>query len=585
MMVTSENVESLLAIDIGSVNTRVFLFDVAGGSFRFLASGIAPTTAGSAFDNNLSLGISQAINRLGEITGRVLRNQDSQVIVPTQPDGSGVDALVTTISAGTAIQIVILGLLPDISLESAQRLASSSYTRVIECIGLTDRRNLELQIEAIIRAQPEIILVAGGTEGGASRSVMKLMDLINFACNLGGSNNQPQVLYAGNQALNEKIRTLIEPLTTTWIAPNIRPSISLEDLNPAQEVLGEAIVKLRTNQFLGLGNLSADGIKNIQLNANAFGRIVKFLSQAYDNTKGVLGVDLGGSITTVAGAREGKLSLYVANSLGIGEGMVGIESKASIDEIVGWLPLPISAEYVRDYIYNKPFHPASIPATVDDLAIEQAVARKLIREAMRLANLHYPTLSYNSTSGLKAPFEPILAGGAILTQAPTYGQALLMLLDGLQPRGITTFVLDQNNMAAVLGAAASINSIMPVQILESGAFLDLGTVITPISQAKVGTPILKIRLINQDESENVYEIKQGTLSILPIPSGQKARLYLEPMHNTDIGMKRPGAGGKLNVVGGALGVVVDARGRPLMLPNDPTRRQELIKKWLWTLGG
>jgi hypothetical protein len=34
-----------------------------------------------------------------------------------------------------------------------------------------------------------------------------------------------------------------------------------------------------------------------------------------------------------------------------------------------------------------------------------------------------------------------------------------------------------------------------------------------------------------------------------------------------------------------LGLVIDARGRPLHLPSEPARRHEIIKKWLWTLGG
>jgi hypothetical protein len=584
-MTSLANVESLLAIDIGSVNTRAFLFDIADGTYRFLASGIAPTTAGIAFDNNLGTGISQAINRLGEITGRVITSPDGRVIIPSQPDGSGIDALVTTLSVGPAVQMVVVGLLTDISLDSVQRLASTSYTRIVETIGLTDRRSIEMQIEAIIQSQPEIILVAGGTEGGANRSVMKLMDLISFTCQLLPSTERPQVVYAGNQALSEKVKTLIEPLTATRVAPNIRPAVSLEDLSPAQEVLGEAIVKLRLKQFAGLQDFSGDDGENPRLSANSFGRIIKFLSQTYDPAKGVLGIDLGASVTTVAGGVGGKLSLYVAHSLGMGEGMVGVQTNASINDIADWLPVAIPPDYVRDYIFNKPLNPSAVPATLEDLAIEQAVARQILREVMRQASERNPTLGYHPSIGLAAPFEPILAGGSIFSQAPTYGQAMLMLLDGLQPRGITTLVLDQNNIAAVLGAAASINPILPVQILESGAFLNIGTVITPISQARVGTPILQVHLINPDESENVYEIEQGTLSVLPIPPGQKARIYLEPLRNTDVGMKHPGAGGKLNVVGGVLGTVVDARGRPLILPNDAPRRRELIKKWLWTLGG
>ena len=94
-----------------------------------------------------------------------------------------------------------------------------------------------------------------------------------------------------------------------------------------------------------------------------------------------------------------------------------------------------------------------------------------------------------------------------------------------------------------------------------------------------------MRLTGKDGIENKYEIKQGTLTVLPVPQGQKARLQLEPLRNTDIGLKRSGTGGSINVVGGVLGTIIDARGRPLALPNDAPRQRDLIKKWLWTLGG
>jgi hypothetical protein len=223
--------------------------------------------------------------------------------------------------------------------------------------------------------------------------------------------------------------------------------------------------------------------------------------------------------------------------------------------------------------------------TVEDLAIEQSAARYMLRAALREMSTRYPTVGYNPLTGLTSQFEPILASGTILTQAPTPGQAMLMLLDGLQPIGITTLVLDQNNLAASLGAAGSMTPLLPVQVLESGAFLNLGTVISPVSPAKAGTPILKIRLVTSDGEENRYEIKQGTLTVLPVLHGQRVRLHLEPAHDTDVGMKRPGMGGSLNVVGGVLGTVVDARGRPIGLPGDAARRRELLKKWLWTLGG
>lgn len=81
------------------------------------------------------------------------------------------------------------------------------------------------------------------------------------------------------------------------------------------------------------------------------------------------------------------------------------------------------------------------------------------------------------------------------------------------------------------------------------------------------------------------EIKQGTLDVLPLAAGRSARLNLIPLHRAEVGMGGPGRGGSLKVTGGALGVVIDARGRPLRLPSDPGRRGELYKRWLWMLGG
>jgi hypothetical protein len=182
-------------------------------------------------------------------------------------------------------------------------------------------------------------------------------------------------------------------------------------------------------------------------------------------------------------------------------------------------------------------------------------------------------------------FEPIVASGSVLTRAPHHAHTLLMLLDGLQPTGVTTLVLDQYHLAPALGAAAAVNPLLTVQVLESSAFLNLGTVIIPVSKAQPGTPVLRIRMTNEAGSETRVDIKQGALEVLPLPIGQPARLHLQPLHRADIGMGGAGRGGSLRVVGGELGVIVDARGRPLRLPEDPSRRREQINKWLWTLGG
>jgi hypothetical protein len=576
--------ESLLAVDVGSINTRAFLFDVVEGTYRFLAAGVVPTTIGGAF-NDVGEGIRLAFERVQDISGRTIIGSDGRLIIPSQPNGSGIDQIAATLSLGPAIQTVVVGLLADVSLESAQRLATTTFSKIVESIGLNDRRSEAAQIDAIIRAQPDLIIMAGGTEGGASRSLGKMVDLVGMVCNLIPVEKRPQVLYAGNQDMVQRVKNRLDPLTTVHLAPNIRPTVALEDLSPVQVVLNQAICQIMVHQMPGLQELSGLVGSRLMLGPQAFGRMIRFLSQVYASGKGVLGIDVGSRCVTVASGVGGKLALNVSHSLSAGEGRVSTWQNLTVDEVINWLPIHVTEDYVSDYLYNKPLYPASIPTTLEDLAIEQAIARLVIRQALRQTALRYPNFGYNPTVGLTTQYEPILVGGSILNQAPTYGQAMLMLLDAIQPAGITTFVLDQNNLLPVLGAASSVNSILPVQVLESGAFLNLGTVISPVSTVKYGTPILHARLVNADGVETRIEVKQGTLTLLPVPQGQKARIHLEPLHRTDVGMNRPGQGGSLTIVGGVFGAVIDGRGRPLVLPKDTPRRREMIKKWLWKLGG
>jgi len=135
-----------------------------------------------------------------------------------------------------------------------------------------------------------------------------------------------------------------------------------------------------------------------------------------------------------------------------------------------------------------------------------------------------------------------------------------------------------------LGVIAAINPLLVVQVLESNTFLTLGTVISPVGEARPGAPVLRLRMAYAGGGETTLDVKQGTIELLQLPMGQSAEIHMQPLHRFDIGMGGPGRGGRLRVIGGALGVIVDARGRPLHLPSDPARRRELLSKWRWMMG-
>jgi hypothetical protein len=583
MMTTSTvHSESVLAIDVDDDITRAILYDVAGGLYRFISAGTSLTSLYSP-SADIGEGVRLAIEDLQNLTGRSLLGPDDNLIIPGLEDGSGVDKLAITISVGPPLRVVAVGQLEGVSLASSCRLATSTYTEIIEKISLNDQRKQEARIDAIIQARPNVIVIAGGTEGGAMQSVLNLLETVGLACYLYPG-ERPEVLYAGNQALLEESKALLDPHVSLHHAPNVRPTLEEEHIGAAQERMADLYRTINLRRISGLQELDQWAEGQVLPTANGFGRVISFLSKVYNGSKGVLGIDVGASTATTAVAYRGDMTLHVFPWLKRTNGIRDLLTDKGMWAFMRWLPLEISEENARNYLYNKSIYPQCIALTDEELAIELALTRQIIQKTISGAISGMPVGIRESNGGQLPWFEPILASGKMLSRLPTNTHILLVLLDALQPTGVTTVVLDQNNLTASLGASAAINPLMVVQVIESNAFVNLGTVISPVVNARPGTPILRIQITHETGEEVNVEIKQGDLGILPLSRGKSARLNLQPLHLADIGMGGPGRAGSIRVIGGNMGVVVDARGRPLRLPEDGGRRRELLKKWLWHLG-
>jgi len=577
---------SLLAVDVGAANTRAVLFDVVEGEYRFIASGIAPSTAEAPF-KDVSEGVKNAIANLQSVIGKSLLDSGRILITPSQPNGSGVDALVVTLSAGPTLKTVIVGLLKDVSLESARRLTSSTYTRVVDTIALNDKRKPEQKIDSILRHRPDLVVITGGTDGGASRSIQKMLEPIGLASFLLPEEKRPSVLFAGNQKMESEVKSLVGSLSSSiHISPNVRPSLETEDLDPAERELAHMFVEIRKRQIKGVDLLDLWSGGHVLPTAYATGRMVRYLAKVYDDTS-ILSVDIGSSAASIAAGFKGTSTLGVFPQYGLGENLVHLLKHTTLDDILRWSWLDISKGVLNDYLHQKSLYPSTIAATKEDLAIAQAIARQALYLAMQSALNDFPHNIAQIKPTLTPLFSPIFAGGTALSDASRPGQSLLLLLDSIQPVGVSTVILDQNNLLPLLGSAASRNNILPVQVIESGAFLSVGTVVAPVVNTSYGTPILRGVLKYENGTEARIELKYGSLETLPLASGEEGKLSLQLLKGSDIGYG-PGTLPKkkeISVTGGALGVVFDGRGRPINLPTDAVRRRELLKKWHWTLGG
>ncbi len=228
------NADSLIAISLGAAYTRVALFDVADGQYHLIATSAVANPAQAPLQGIVNR-VLQALEQIQAVTQRVLIDEHSWLIRPSRADGSGIDQVVITTSLAPQLRLVVLGLLEGTSLESARRLAAA-YANVVENIGLNDPRKPEAQIDAILQAEPDVILLSGGNDQGASRPVVKLAELITLVCRVLPQEKRPDVLYAGNAALAEKLGEILSKWTRVHVAPNLRPAPNEERLSPALEV-------------------------------------------------------------------------------------------------------------------------------------------------------------------------------------------------------------------------------------------------------------------------------------------------------------------------------------------------------------
>ncbi|MHC1740335.1 MAG: glutamate mutase L [Anaerolineaceae bacterium] len=559
---------SVLALDIGTVYTRALLFEVVQETYHFIASGVTPSECDQPI-NDITVGVLDAIDQLQIMTGRILLNQQNSLITPSQAGGEGVDRIYITYSIGRQLNVATYGLMSDLSLQSINKLAATIKAKVVESISLNDPRTIHQQIDDTLKAKPDLILFGGGTDRGASRSVKKMANLILSILQLLPRNERPPVVFSGNQSLVKAVDDILSGHTQFISTANVRPEMENEELDQASEDLAKVITNLHSTENTSLKHFASVCHDSPCPAATAIGRITRFLSKVGDPEKGVLSIDLGASSTITASARAGKLNLNVF-PFGSGQGFAQFLQTTPFSEISQWFPTGTNFEDAQDILWQKTLFPASIPSTYEALSVEQSAYRQLLRLLMHELAAR--------DSLLDSGYETILCSGAALTQAANPRQLLLMLLDGLQPKGLTTIILDSHSILSTLGAIARTLPILPVQVLESSAFANLATVVSVQSTLRVGSQVVRAHLLYDNGKTREIDVKQGAITMLPLKTGESAVLELDLSRNTQL-ESADLVETKFKVNGGLCGVVIDARGRPLKLPVSAAVRGELLGRW------
>ncbi len=568
--------QSILIADCGTTTTTAALFDVAGSGYRLIARASTATTSGMPH-LDINIGALQAIQHISEITGRTLLNDAGQLIKPSSRVGSGVDNFTAVISCASPLNTLLVGLFDDVSLASGRHALRSGYAIVTDCFSLADDRSEKEQINTIIQNQPDLILLVGGTDGGAEQRLLNMVETVSLGTSVLGKIKRPQIIFAGNKNLRERVRHKFGDLANVQTANNVRPTLEKEHLDQVVQIVGELYEDIKINTLPGIQKIREWSNYPLIPTAQAFATITGYFSALQKSR--VLGVDLGSNSTTFVSADSDKTNLTIRSDLGCGRPIKNLFSKVDLNLISHWLPFEIEQEEIKDFILNKSIYPHTIPQTENDLYLEQAIGREIIR-CIFLES----AANWGWFPGRIPSFSLLLARGGLLSNTTHPGQAILILLDAIQPAGIFSIALDNQGVLPLLGSLAAHDPLAVVQILEGGVLNDLGWVVAPFGKGQPGQKVLTVVMESPKIKRLEIEVDYGTIELLPLGIGQSADISLQPERNFNIGFG-PGQGKKMHLQGGSAGLVIDARGRPLNFSQDITTRRKQVRQWLWDVGG
>ncbi|MFH1516142.1 MAG: glutamate mutase L [bacterium] len=591
-----EKLDVILATDCGSTTTKAILIEKKGDTYRQTYRGEAPTTVEAPFED-VTKGVLNSIQEIEDLSNRKFLDGD-KIIMPADGD-VGVDAYISTSSAGGGLQMMVAGAVHQMTGESAQRAALGAGAIVMDILACNDKRLPHEKIERIRQLRPDMILLSGGTDGGTISHVIELAEVIGAADpkpRLGISYQLP-VIFAGNKDAREQVIAELGQKTALTITDNIRPVLERENLMPARHKIQDLFLEHVMAQAPGYKKLMEWTSAPIMPTPGAVGLIISTISEKLGFN--VVGVDIGGATTDIFSSFESVFNRTVSANLGMSYSVSNVLTEATLPNVMRWVPFDIDEQDLRNRIKNKMIRPTTIPQELSELMIEHGLSR----EALRLAFESHKLLAVGlkgvqqersisdafdqSATGASLiqmkSLDMLVGSGGVLSHAPRRQQAMLMMIDAFQPECITFCTVDSIFMMPHLGVLTTISDKAATEVFEKDCIIYLGTCVAPIGNTKDGDKVMDYKITMPDgniisESANYGDLKLIKLGLdddkLPI----EVPIEIQPSKNYDAG-EGNGKTVKKKVRGGVVGIVIDARGRPLKTNPDRKKRIEQILRW------
>jgi uncharacterized protein (TIGR01319 family) len=495
---------------------------------------------------------------------------------------------------------MVSGVVKSMTGESAQRAALGAGAIVMDVIASNDGRLPHEKIKRIRQLRPDMILLSGGIDGGTTSHVVEMAELLAAAdpkARLGAGYELP-VIYAGNKDAAAAVEERLGSKTALVLTENLRPVLERENLTPARDKIHDLFMEHVMAHAPGYKKLMTWTPVPIMPTPGAVGLIIETIAR--EEKINVVGVDIGGATTDIFSVFQSVFNRTVSANLGMSYSVSNVLAEAGLPKILRWVPFEISEPDLRNRIKNKMIRPTTIPQTLEELIVEQAIAR----EALRLAFEQHKLLAVGlkgvqqertisdtfeqSASGeslVRLDHLDLLVGsGGVLSHAPRRAQSALMMLDAFLPEHVTELAVDSIFMMPQLGVLSTVHPTAARQVFEKDCLIRLGSSVAPVGPGKLGVTSLKVSLEMPGGKHEEFSMPYGSLRLVPLADGQFVKATLRPEKGFDVG---DGKGKERTVTlrGGVVGLVFDCRGRqPFGLPEDRAGRIAKLNEWNEALG-
>ena len=435
--------------------------------------------------------------------------------------GPRADAADLRVTMGEPLRLAILVGREPANVAAAHAVALGSNADLVLTLSSAGSASLIDRAGALREARPNAVLAVA--DKGDTEGMVELVEALRLA--FAGGANTPILLVSADDKARVRIGASAGALRMEAIpAPTTRS---------AREAI---ITRLRALRRGG---------GDIVLRDEAIEAAARSLTLATGRSALVL--DVSGESTSLALVQPDG-SLTAAHSrLGVGSGADRIVARSGLDRVRRWIPRPIDAPALLERVFNRARWPNAVAPSVLTLALEMSLAREalahLLRDAER-AGLDRVAL---------ANARWIVATGQ-LARFPRAAQTALVVIDALLPEGTKLISRERPDALVVAGAIATRSATDVAGMTED---LALVTTLTP----KRATSIT----ISDDSGAIEEKIARGSFFLMPTTgavqiafSGSTANETSQPL---------------------ALGVIVDARGRPLELPPRDAERLPTIARW------